>query len=266
MLKSFARIFHQLIALSFFALIILGALFALASMSNTTIADVFRVNNPTSQVETSPASGVASPEPKENPATLSLGLAANVSIDTLPAILQNLQSADIDAIILFGNITQTGSVDELRQVKVMLDNVRIPTYFIPGTNDLQSSVVSSIFGFRPNSQMYQEVDLAGFRLLLLDNADPTVGIAPEQWAWLAAALAETKKETPTFLFLHTRTQTTPAIEPQNGELERLFALASPAGGSASPSAVFDASMVDQVAILDVFEDNRWSLTNLEIRN
>lgn len=269
MLKSFARIFHQLIALALLALILLAALFALASLSNTTIADLLNVpfdksNAPTAgQTSKFSPDAATQPQPTETAVAkpkLSLGLVANTKLaNDLESSLITLQQSNVDAIFLLGNVTQTGSVEELRAVKTILDNVRLPTYFIPGTDDLKTPFLSSIFGFRPNSQMYQEVDLAGARILLIDNADPTVGIAPEQWNWLATTLAKANPNSPSFIFLHTRLQTTPEIEPQNAELDRLFA-------SASPSAIVDASMVDTLAILDVFEDNTWIMSNVEIRN
>lgn len=268
MMKSFARIFHQLIALTFLALIILGALFALASLSNTTIADVFRlpVKGPAglsgaSQINNSSGQSETLPEPTENPVPkpkLSLGLVANThTSEKLQSVLTTLQQANVDAILILGNATQTGSVDELRGIKEILDGIHLPTYFIPGINDLKTPFISSIFGFRPNSQMYQEIDLAGLKLLLIDNADSTVGIAPEQWSWLATTLTEENTDNPTLVFLHTRSHQDPTTQLQNAELDRLFA-------SASPSAVIDASMVDGLAILDVFEDNTWRF--LEIRN
>ena len=231
MVRTIIKLFHQLTAVVIILLIVLGALFALASLSKSTIADLFRLplkesmtqKNPLS---TSPPPIDTSPIPSEQPAVrpkLSLGLVAHTrSPENLQSGLNKLQGADVNAIILLGNVTQSGSVDELRQVKQMLDQVRLPTYFIPGTNDLQSSInqglggygfISSIFGVRPNSQMYQEVDLAGLRLLLLDNADPTIGMTPEQWNWLATTLEEINKDTPVFLFLFTRTQTTPPASP-----------------------------------------------------
>jgi Icc protein len=105
--------------------------------------------------------------------------------------------ADIDALLVTGDMVQSGGVATYRRLADYLDGLGLPWYWIPGNHD-QPEALREAWGERPRT-----LTLAGWRILLLDStADPDGrgggSLAAEELARLRAL----EGDDPVLLVLH----------------------------------------------------------------
>jgi Icc protein len=119
---------------------------------------------------------------------------------TLAAALTALQTSNLDALILTGDLTQDHSVASYQHYLTLLAEVSIPVFWLPGNHD-DSDVMNDVFN-QPPFQPEKQLMVAGWQLLLLDSTGPTpAGYFPaERLQQLQHQLLAHKQ--PCWLFAH----------------------------------------------------------------
>jgi len=113
-----------------------------------------------------------------------------------------------DVVLVTGDITSSGKMEEAEQAASLLSNLQSPIYIIPGNHDTQESLEAAFpeqacpSGFRGFSNY--AIDTFDVRLIALDSTVPGAPggeICQTRAAWLDARLSE-DKERPTIIFMH----------------------------------------------------------------
>lgn len=103
-------------------------------------------------------------------------------------------------IIVTGDLTQVGSIDELMAQKRLFDEANVPYKVIPGDHDLYNSAgtdnFKQVFG-----STYQSYISNGVKFLLLDGSDANQGLGDEQIKWIRNELSKRNSKI-TFVFMH----------------------------------------------------------------
>ena len=113
-----------------------------------------------------------------------------------------------DLVLVTGDITHNGLVAEAEQAAVILAQLHIPYYIIPGNHDNRETLVHT-FGSEhclvdENGFVNYVIDGYDLRLIALDSTIPGAPggeICAQRAAWLAEQL-EQDRERPTLLFMH----------------------------------------------------------------
>lgn len=153
-------------------------------------------------------------ESKARQQVLAVGLVADPENENelLAKSLAQLKSANVNFVIALGDLTNTGTVDELQASKAVFDNGGLPYYVMPGDHDgwesrekgeANSANFTSVFG-KPTTQFF---DKDGIRFVLVDNSDLYKGISAEDWEILrrGTSLPEApqgRTSSLTFVFAH----------------------------------------------------------------
>lgn len=113
-----------------------------------------------------------------------------------------------DVVLVTGDITCAGGVEEAEQAASLLGRLQIPFYIIPGNHDDRSSLGSAFDGHACPSgfQGFSNYVIDDFdvRLIAMDSTAPGVPggeICQTRAAWLDERLSE-GKERPTVIFMH----------------------------------------------------------------
>lgn len=118
------------------------------------------------------------------------------------------QFPDLKFIVGLGDYTEVGTIKELKEAKLKLDNANLRYFLVPGDHDLWDcrnrslepvACFKQVFG--PN---YQAFTFNNFKFLLLDNSDNYRGIEDEQLSWIGSELEKVKEEDMkgVFVFMH----------------------------------------------------------------
>lgn len=96
----------------------------------------------------------------------------------------------MDFIIVAGDLTSLGRLNELQTAKAVLDESGIKYYAIPGNHDLWSvrdgnNPYDEVFG-----KDYQSFTKGKVKFILIDNGDGAVGVDKTQQAWLDNELTD----------------------------------------------------------------------------
>jgi len=102
----------------------------------------------------------------------------------LERALQKIKADEIDFIIIAGDLTTSGKLNELYSIKEILDKSNMKYYVIPGNHDLWSIKGSNnpfrqVFG-----NEYQSFIKEGVKFILINNGNGIVGIDKQQEVWL----------------------------------------------------------------------------------
>jgi 3',5'-cyclic AMP phosphodiesterase CpdA len=137
-----------------------------------------------------------------------------VSVPAFELILERLATLDIDFLLLPGDLTQDGEIDNHRWLSQRLAQLPYPVYVVPGNHDViypkgTDQVVGladfpqyyQLFGYtNPNQPYYTHNILPGVRLIGLnsngfDDAGTQIGyLDPQQFDWLQHILADIEDE------------------------------------------------------------------------
>ncbi len=116
------------------------------------------------------------------------------------------QRSDITFIAHVGDIVSHGDTDLMKTVKSQFSELPIPTYYVPGNNDLIYNEkterktlehYAAVFG----SPAYQAVTVQNAQLFFLDNSYLRIGFADDELAWLKKTLDDSSPQY-RFLFFH----------------------------------------------------------------
>lgn len=111
-----------------------------------------------------------------------------------------------DAVLVSGDLTDHGTVEEYRLLRRELDRLKAPVYVIPGNHDDRETLRAAFFDHRylpAEGPLHWAVDLGPFRLIGLDSMVPgeSHGLLGEAGrAWLDAALSDSDR--PTMVAIH----------------------------------------------------------------
>lgn len=113
-----------------------------------------------------------------------------------------------DLLLLTGDITNDGALEEAQRAATILAQVKIPYYIVPGNHD-DREVLNSVFGHQVcplNADGFMQYEINGYdlRLIAMDSLSlmaPGGEICPKRLAWLEERLAQSDKR-PVMIFLH----------------------------------------------------------------
>ncbi|HHP7230195.1 MAG TPA: metallophosphoesterase family protein [Xenococcaceae cyanobacterium] len=155
---------------------------------------------------------IAVPETIENSA--SRFHLVEVSIPALETALEHLETLKLDFLLLPGDLTQDGEVENHQWLANRLAKLPFPTYVIPGNHDVPNFLATKNYigfadfphyyqnhGYQNTAQLYytQEI-LPGVQLIALnsntfdDNGQQLGCLDNEQLIWLESILQETKNK------------------------------------------------------------------------
>ncbi len=126
---------------------------------------------------------------------------------TLDAFIREMkQRDDISFIIHVGDVASHGEPEKMELVKTQLETLSIPTYYVPGNNDLvydekterrTLAVYKKVFG----ETVYFGFEYKNAQLVLLDNSYRRTGFSDTQLEWLKKEL-DSSTAPYRFLFFH----------------------------------------------------------------
>ena len=120
----------------------------------------------------------------------------------------NRNSPSVDLVLITGDITYSGDIEEMERAARLLDRLQCPFYIVPGNHDLRSTLWT-VFGGRACPEMNDGffnyvVEGREIRLIALDSTvpgEPGGEICSIRAKWLDEKLGE-KSRQPTLLFMH----------------------------------------------------------------
>lgn len=114
---------------------------------------------------------------------------------SITTVNDNLKSVD-RLVILMGDITSLGVIDDMEKVKNEMDKSKMTYYAVPGDRDLWKSHGLKNFNQVFGSSYYLK-DIDGVKFMFIDNADEYAGISDDQFKFIKDNISDTD-----FIFLH----------------------------------------------------------------
>lgn len=109
-------------------------------------------------------------------------------------IRQVLSREDVDLILIGGDLTEDGSVEDYQSLKSIMDEVcHKPVLFTLGNHDIRENFYGGFFGIQASDSYNNVLDLDGYRFISFDNSDPRHNggyITEIQKQWLIKQLKE----------------------------------------------------------------------------
>lgn len=122
------------------------------------------------------------------------------------AIDQIKADNEVKFVVVLGDITSSGQVEEFRLAKQSLDRLDKPYFCIPGNHDCTPGTADPLANFRAACGEPQWVQKdKGWTLIGLDTSEPGQvdgTVSPERIAWLQKVLEHTSESRPIALFTH----------------------------------------------------------------
>jgi 3',5'-cyclic-AMP phosphodiesterase len=117
----------------------------------------------------------------------------------------NAQHADALLCVITGDLANTGTESEYRELKRVVSQLSIPYRLIPGNHDARGPLraVFPELPFEPGEFLHQQVDTPEATLLLLDTHEPGTDsgkLCRARLDWLEARLAQAHR--PVIVFMH----------------------------------------------------------------
>ncbi len=158
--------------------------------------------NPTQDSKPSPTPTIQTEEPAPNsPLSFKFALVADSENDNenLAKALNLAKNQKADFIIMLGDLTNVGTVDELTKTKAEFDKIGIRYFVTPGDHDLwdardkkkstpEDSFIS-VFG-----PAYQSFSYKNAKFLIINDADNYIGLGSDQKTWLDRQLGSIGKD------------------------------------------------------------------------
>lgn len=126
---------------------------------------------------------------------------AGIDSGVLGRIVASAKSRGAAFIVDTGDVTTTGSLDELRTYRDFMEAQGGTFYSVPGNHDVGKGGRSALWE-ETLGPLYYSFDHAGDHFVILDNADDSAGIDAEQMDWYAADLDAHAAAPHTFVFAH----------------------------------------------------------------
>lgn len=123
---------------------------------------------------------------QEEAKELKFGVMADIHSDTthLERALIKAKEDGLELVIVAGDLTKVGKVEELRVVKEVLDQSGMEYYAIPGNHDKNIGTFKELFG-----DNYRSFRKGEYKFILIDNSSWR-GLGVEQRRWLEAEVGE----------------------------------------------------------------------------
>ncbi len=128
-------------------------------------------------------------------------------VSKLIAHINSLSPAP-DLVLVTGDLTHDGTLEQAREARRILSDLRMPWYLVPGNHD-QRDTLKKVFApdacpSRDENFLHFQIDLPSLRLIGLDSTRPDAPggmLCPQRADWLENRLDE-RPDKPTLLFLH----------------------------------------------------------------
>lgn len=180
-------------------------------------------------------------EEKSNaPVLFKFAVMADSHKDTasLGKALQQAKDAGVEFVIIMGDLSDAGTLEELEATKKVLDNSGLIYYSSPGDHDLWDSRdkesnppknFTQVFG-----STYKSFSYGNTRLILIYNSDNYLGLDGVQLKWVEDELERAAMETPELVFVfaptplyhpssdHVMGKVTPKLSSQADHLQTSF--------------------------------------------
>ncbi|GAF75761.1 unnamed protein product, partial [marine sediment metagenome] len=114
-------------------------------------------------------------------------------IENLKKALQKTKEKNLKFVIIPGDLTQTGTPEELDQVKQTLQESKLDYYLIPGNHDIWYSRKKNTHTFNQFfGPSYYAKEIGDYQFIFLDNSDEYLGMGAPQLSWLEVKLLNLK--------------------------------------------------------------------------
>jgi 3',5'-cyclic AMP phosphodiesterase CpdA len=111
-----------------------------------------------------------------------------------------------DAILVTGDVTDSGKPDQYREARVALDAADLPVYSIPGNHDERAAFRDTLLGEPGTSEPINHAHRVGeLTVALMDSSipgEPGGRLTDETYDWLHGVLAAAPADGPILLALH----------------------------------------------------------------
>lgn len=133
-------------------------------------------------------------------------LDADAALDRAVAVLRSAvaDGRPLDAVILSGDLTDTGDPDAYRRLRAAVEPLGVPVLYATGNHDVRTEFHRSLLGRGDEGPVLQSVQVGGLRMLALDSTIPGAGhgrLTAEHLTELTTALADPAPEG-TIVVLH----------------------------------------------------------------
>ncbi|RJQ42212.1 MAG: hypothetical protein C4534_10940 [Gaiellales bacterium] len=119
----------------------------------------------------------------------------------LPQAVASARENDAQFIIHTGDVSNTGTREELERYAGFVASAGVPVHSIPGNHDLVSAGDASLFSMIVGPP-HSSFEFGGDHFILLDNADESTGIDPGQMEWALEELEAGAESPRQFIFTH----------------------------------------------------------------
>jgi len=127
--------------------------------------------------------------------------------ENLAKVVAHINALGPDVVLVTGDITHNGRLDEARRAAGILAGLAAPFYITPGNHDtraaLREAFPHAAMPAQQAAHLSYVFEAGDLRFIALDSTDPDAPngrICPAREAWLEAQLAASDK--PTIIFLH----------------------------------------------------------------
>lgn len=216
--------------------------------------------------------------------------------------LKQAKAEGVEFVIGLGDYTNVGTIDELRDTKIYFDRVNISYYSTAGDHDLWDGRNKGINPVKNYSDIfgsaYSSFGYGNARILLIFNTDLYKGVDEAQMSWINGELDNLKQNKPQLIFVmagtpfyhpssdHQMGRETPSLKDQAQSLIAKFKEAGVSEVFAGDTHFFSRykepksnlrmsaigavtsernTQTPRVAIVDVYQDGRYNVRDVEIR-
>lgn len=123
----------------------------------------------------------------------------------LEKALAQAKNAGVEFVIMMGDLSDTGTVEELEATKQVLENSGLTYYALPGDHDLWDSrdkendpTKNFVQSFK---ETYQSISYDNVRLILIYNSDNYLGLDGVQLKWIEDELERVSAAAPELIFI-----------------------------------------------------------------
>lgn len=127
------------------------------------------------------------------PATRFLVIGDNHGVNPIyQAALARAKKEHVDFVLNLADLTDNGTAQEFAAVDELERSYGVPVYHTLGSHDLKTDGTGALYTERFQPRWYSK-DIGTVHLVVLDNADRTIGFSKEELAWLDKDLTANTK-------------------------------------------------------------------------
>lgn len=136
---------------------------------------------------------IPSPSPKLPILSFSIISDPESDLENLKKALQKTKEKNLELVIIPGDLTQTGTPEEFKQIKQILEEFDFEYYLIPGNHDVWYSRKKNTHTFQQFfGPSYYTKQIGDYQFIFLDNSDEYLGMGQAQLSWLEVKLLNLK--------------------------------------------------------------------------